>query len=708
MNSVKCLRAAKFLVTLLILCADAQAARVFVDPTDQTRAPGATATVTIRVEGDGASVGLETELAFDPVVFEASVNALNGDCGVDNVSGTVTALFVQSDVSPLPLTATSLCEVQLTVDAGAATGLQHVLDINSSQFSDANALPAAGPHGEDDGGILVQAPPPAQLISSPGNGATLLLPGGLIGTATQGQVTFTNIGGQPATGLSCNITFGNGPTIGVAPTSTVNPGGGTFVQVSTVLNASAQFASLSCSSSAGSFNYSVDVPAGLPPVTPDTDVENVTAMSDQDSLAPVSDASGRFIVFQSNATTLDPADTSSDSDIYLFDSETGETTLISVDGIGNKAVGDSTAPSVSADGTAVIFVAPAAAMLKLTGESKSVAANRRKGGGWVAYLRNLIGAPGTFQISQPVSNPAELAPRIAPGAGGVAFTAPNPQKPEQNEVFQRPIVRDGLGNVSLGSIRCVSCKTVGSNGADTGTLSDGSSGSPVVSADGRWVAFETSSKNLLVGRPSPCPNASREIVLRDLISGVSQRIGAPSTGAGCGAAGQGARKPAMDWPGGKFVFESDQPLLPNDTNGLSDVYAFDLQAGRLLRVSETDAGANAGGASREPTISGDGRMIGFVSAAKNLDATTTDPGDFDDVHVREFGDSRFLRRLSRTRVGGESDGHSQRPALNYNGTRMVFDSAATNLDVSPSNGFLNVYRRANPLDEFTIHRAGFE
>lgn len=190
------------------------------------------------------------------------------------------------------------------------------------------------------------------------------------------------------------------------------------------------------------------------------------------------------------------------------------------------------------------------------------------------------------------------------------------------------------------------------NGSENiGEDSNGSSRAPTISADGQSVAWETESKNLLAGAPSPCAaTVSTEIMLRNLLTGVTQRMSAPASPVDCGAAGHGSRKLKADWKGRRVVFESTQALKPGDANGVSDVFLFDLDTRSMTRVSETAASGDAVGASTEPTISGDGEMVAFVSAAANLDGSDPDINGFADAHVRSMsGGANPIRRLSRTR-----------------------------------------------------------
>jgi hypothetical protein len=125
-------------------------------------------------------------------------------------------------------------------------------------------------------------------------------------------------------------------------------------------------------------------------------------------------------------------------------------------------------------------------------------------------------------------------------------------------------------------------------------------------------------------------------------------------------------------------------------------------------VSQTPGGGDANGASTGVTISGDGRSVAYVSDATNLDTGEADTNGVRDTHVGSLVGGAAARRLSRTRLGEQSDGASQRPALNYAGTRLAFDSDAGNLAPGAQPGVLQVYQRANPLTADSIFFTSFE
>jgi Tol biopolymer transport system component len=160
----------------------------------------------------------------------------------------------------------------------------------------------------------------------------------------------------------------------------------------------------------------------------------------------------------------------------------------------------------------------------------------------------------------------------------------------------------------------------------------------------------------------------------------------------------------MDYSGNRLAFTSDHPLSGGTST--TDVYAFTLGGG-TERVSRHPDGGTADGPSGQPAISGDGGTIAFVTSATNLDPVQADGNGVDDVFVYSLRD-RFGRRIANTCGGDETDAASQRPALDYSGSRILFDSAASNLTGDSVEGRANVYVRTNPLVLERVFSAGFE
>jgi Tol biopolymer transport system component len=207
---------------------------------------------------------------------------------------------------------------------------------------------------------------------------------------------------------------------------------------------------------------------------------------------------------------------------------------------------------------------------------------------------------------------------------------------------------------------------------------------PSISADGRYVAFESSAR--LAGNDK---NHESDVFVRDRIKGETKRVSRAPGGA-----------PANDWSGyaaisgdGRFVAftSAASNLVANDRNGKEDVFIHDPATRTTERISVGVGGAEGNEDSAYPSISADGRFVAFVSAASNLV-----PGDTNgriDLFVRD----RALERT--TRISLSSEGEQANADVEYlppnamsaDGRYVAFNSTATNLVENDGNGKRDVF-----------------
>ena len=177
-----------------------------------------------------------------------------------------------------------------------------------------------------------------------------------------------------------------------------------------------------------------------------------------------------------------------------------------------------------------------------------------------------------------------------------------------------------------------------------------------ISANGRYVVFQSNAPNLVAGDT----NRLEDVFLRDRASGVTKRL---SVGAHSQA--NGASEFAAISANGRYVaFQSmASNLVARDTNHSVDVFVRDLATGKTSRVNVSSRGAQAGCRgwceSTHPSLSTDGRYVAFESSATNL--VRGDTNKLADVFVRD-------RRTSRTeRVSVPSQGKQAGAARTNNG-----------------------------------------
>ena len=156
---------------------------------------------------------------------------------------------------------------------------------------------------------------------------------------------------------------------------------------------------------------------------------------------------------------------------------------------------------------------------------------------------------------------------------------------------------------------------------------------PSVSADGRYVAFESAASNLVAGDT----NGYIDVFVRDRKLHRTYLVSVSSAGV---QGNDASFDPSISADGRYVAFESDASnLVAGDTNGYPDVFVRDRKLHRTYLVSVDSAGVQGNNDSYDPVISADGRYVAFTSAASNL--VTGDSNGFEDVFVRD-------RKLHRT------------------------------------------------------------
>jgi Tol biopolymer transport system component len=287
-------------------------------------------------------------------------------------------------------------------------------------------------------------------------------------------------------------------------------------------------------------------------------------------------------------------------------------------------------------------------------------------------------------------NALSSGPAISPDGRYVAFysDATNLVAGDTN------LVRDAfLRDRQTGTTTRVSVSTGGVQG-------DALSSEPVVSADGRFVAFYSSATNLVPGDN----NLLRDVFVRDLQTSTTTRVSVSTGGAEGNALSSG---PKISADGRYVAFYSDATnLVPGDNDLVRDVFVRDLQLNTTTRVSVTSAGGEGNAASSGPAVSSDGRYIAFYSNADNLV-----PGDtnlFRDTFVRDT-QAGTTTRVSVSTAGAQGNDLSSDPTISATGRYVVFYSDATNLVLGDTNLFRDVFvrdRQANKTRRLSVATGG--
>ena len=225
------------------------------------------------------------------------------------------------------------------------------------------------------------------------------------------------------------------------------------------------------------------------------------------------------------------------------------------------------------------------------------------------------------------------------------------------------------------------------NTASDGTQSNGDSWSPALSANANKIVFASAASNLVVGDT----NGAWDVFVKDLSTGSVSRVSTTSNGL---QANGGSSYSSLSADGNKVVFFSTASnLVAEDTNGIEDIFVKDLNTGAITRVNTASDGSQANRASYQynsASLSSDGSKVVFSSSASNLVQGDTN-GSYD-VFVKDLN-TGVTTRVSTASDGsqGNSISVSYKAALSADGSKVVFESRASNLVTNDVNDSSDIF-----------------
>ncbi len=396
---------------------------------------------------------------------------------------------------------------------------------------------------------------------------------------------------------------------------------------------------------------------------------------------------GDFVVFASSASDLVPGDSNGVSDIFLRSVQGETTTRISVPNSRPETVAPSINPLISGNGRYVVFDSVDANLTGLTDSN----------GQSDVFLWN-SGTNGLVQVSAKgttVGNGASTVQAISADGRYVVFASSASNLVTGDGNGAQDIFIWDRDDTTNDPIRLVSKTAANASGA-------GISSNAVISADGKYVAFESQATDLVAGDT----NGVSDIFLYDVTTGqvtLLSRVGA------AGAIGNGASTNATISSGvnPRVAFLSDaKNLSALDTNNTRDVYVRDITTNSTTLVTVNANGSAAGNAgglgapagAESPVISRDGKFVAFVSTANDL--TATDGNNGADVFIRGLetgGTTSFVSAKSGS-TNNSAAGVSAAPAISGDGRYVLFTSTAVDLAGADNNNAQDVFLRDTRLN----------
>jgi TolB protein len=218
-----------------------------------------------------------------------------------------------------------------------------------------------------------------------------------------------------------------------------------------------------------------------------------------------------------------------------------------------------------------------------------------------------------------------------------------------------------------------------------------------ISADGRYVAFRSTATNLVAGDT----NGVEDVFVRDLVAGTTTRVSVGPGGVQATASSQ--TNHAAISPSGRYVqFRSGASnLVPGDTNGVADIFVHDRQTSTTIRVSVSSSGAQLTTASTSSVQVGD-RFARFGSAEVVV------PGDTNglvDTFAYDLTDGS-VSRLSYVGTGPEPNAAPTAGQQTEDGSIWTFQSTATNLDAADTSSVADVFVRIGSSVELLSRTMG--
>lgn len=389
------------------------------------------------------------------------------------------------------------------------------------------------------------------------------------------------------------------------------------------------------------------------------------------SYDPKVSADGNHVVFVSVAENLASGDTNQTTDVFLYNLTNQTLTIVSLN-LGNTSSGNgySDVPDVSADGRYVAFYSTASDLV--AGDTNNVGDIFRRD--LLTSTTALVSVGGNG-----LGNSDSYDPDLTPDGRYLAFetTATNLFANDLNGAIDDVVLRDMTGSgVELISV----------NAAGTGSGSS-TSYDPVISDDGRFVAYESFATNLVNGDT----NGLFDVFVRDRVLGTTLLCSRDLSGTGSGSLE--SYDPIISANGQIVVFFSHATnLVAGDTNNSSDLFAFNTATHTVQLITRALDGGMANDGSYNYSISADGRYVAFESYATNLVAND-DNGANGDIFLRD------LLAGTTTLISGACDGsgsgnsYSSNPQISADGRYITFQSAANDLVAGFfTAGAENVYR----------------
>jgi hypothetical protein len=453
---------------------------------------------------------------------------------------------------------------------------------------------------------------------------------------------------------------------------------------------------------------------------------------------------GRWITYYSNFPNVVgvASDTNVDEDIFLFDRLNETTTLVShSSGLpSSTANAESTSPrAISNDGQTIVFGSVATNLVagvndtggvedvfvfnrgnaintlvtRALGQASPITANQRQSpqflgaisgdGRWVLYSSEATNVITGVQDRLYYSPDVFLRDRVTGTTSLISHAGNAPMTTASGDSYVAAISTDGrwslftsnAGNLINGTTepgpgdndaflhdRQTGATTLVSHASGSASAAGNAfSNARAMSADGRWILFESRATDLVAGATDS--NMSPDVFLFDRTLTATTLVSHSSNSSAATAFGPSTAH-AVSADGRWALYESlatDVVAGITDTNAAADIFLFDRDSGDTILVSRSTLPASTANAvSSTPVMSADGRWVAFVSRATDLVGATVDTNNGEDVFLFDrLSGSNVLVSHAAASASIAGNQRSFNPKLERNGRWLLYASRASDV-----------------------------
>ncbi len=399
--------------------------------------------------------------------------------------------------------------------------------------------------------------------------------------------------------------------------------------------------------------------------------------ANNESYHPYASADGRYIGFISFADNFVPeADGVTKcledfvcTDVFLRDRVANTTIRLSNSLAGNQANSTSFPPILTEDGSKVLFNSVADNMVPgdtnddgdfygsdgfLWEPGKNLVRVTHKASGAQIKGDSSAYITGDGNTMYFLSNGQDIVPNVLVDA---------------NEVYKRDITTGAVTHVPM------SYNGEPVDGAHLGIQTD---------RTGRYIVFTTEATNIL---PNDI-NGKEDVYIHDIQTGITKLVSHTPTGF---VGNNHSSAPAITLDGTFVAFRSSaSDLVPNDTNGVGDIFLYNIATEEVTRVSVSADGEQGNGESKDATTCAGAKFVAFTSEATNL--TPNAPNGIRQVYIKHLA-SGVVDVVSQTETGVLGNGTSYKSYFMPYCDGIMFATDSSNLINNDGNGVRDLYLR---------------